>query len=123
MGRWARAAALAAVAAIALGAGLLTARAMRSSTTTVIVGPVVDLQVQSFDLATGAIRLAVTTLRQAKLEGTLDSSGIQRALAAALQGDTEAGPRLAQVDVNPFVKSQARRLLETDGQATPFMKL
>lgn len=60
---------------------------------------VVDIQVKSFDPASGRVRLALSTLSATVLEGSLEDEQVQKVLAAALLGDLEPGPRLQAVEL------------------------
>ena len=62
-------------------------------------GQVVDIQVTSYDRASGRVRLELSTLSATVLEGSIDDRQVQKVLAAALLGDLEPGPRLQAVEL------------------------
>lgn len=62
-------------------------------------GQMVDLRVRAFDPASGRVRLLVSALSSAEVEGRLGDEGIQKVLAAALVGDLEPGVRLQAAEL------------------------
>lgn len=69
----------------------------QQAATVVLPGRLVDVQVRSYDSATGQVQLELSSLTTSPLEGRVDDATVQSVLTAALQGDLEPGPRLQAV--------------------------
>jgi len=62
-------------------------------------GELVDVQVRSYDAATGEVDLELCTLSISRMRGALGDRSVQAVLAAALVGRLEPGPRLDAVEL------------------------
>lgn len=62
-------------------------------------GRIVDLRLREFDPAAGRVKLAVSLLASAEVEGNLQEQRIQQLLATALQEDLESEARLTAVEL------------------------